>query len=148
MHENLGSLREERGIEIDALGLMLNLDPEAVLALEEDPLEALEVLELQQWAQWATLLDLPLIELLALLQLCPTGTVTPMTFRELRDALGEVAAKGGGLEKIEELTGWELGDFIRDPEDGWSRKLPFFQAVSRVSGRDWRGIAAAYGVPV
>jgi hypothetical protein len=146
--DSLTSLREACGLEIEAIALLVNLDPDEVTLLEADPEEALETLDLHQWIEWSTNLGLPLLELIASLDLCDSGPVKALTFKELRDSLGIIIASHGGVEAVEEEIGWELRTFIRNPEDGWSRKLIFFRSVAEVTGCDWRGILAAYGVPV
>ncbi len=145
--ENLTSLRESRGLEPEAIALLINMEPDDVLRFEADPAAALEELDMHQWTQWSSNLGMPLLELLAMLKLCEIGTVIPVTFREWRDAIGVLVAELGGLEIAEERIGWDLADFIRDPEDGWSRKLIFFRSVAKAVGRDWRGVAGAYGTP-
>lgn len=145
--ENLATLRTARGLEPEAIALLINMEPEDVLRFEADPTSALEELDLHQWTQWAANLGLPLLELLATLKLCETGAVVPVTFREWRDAIGVLASELGGLEAAEDRIGWDLADFVRDPEDGWSRKLIFFHSLAKAVGRDWRGVAAAYGSP-
>jgi transcriptional regulator with XRE-family HTH domain len=144
----LQSLREASGCSFEALALVLNVDAESIEAWESDLTDAADQLELQQWAAWASALGLTLIELLAQIGLCAPGAVTPLTFQEFRDRVGALAGKMGSVHQVEELTGWELGEFIRNPEDGWSRKLGFFKSVAQVVGVDWRSVIASYGAPV
>jgi hypothetical protein len=144
----LRALREAAQLDIDSLALALQIDPDTMERCEASADEALDTLELHQWSAWAAQLDLPLIEMLAQAGLAEKGAVKALTFRELRDALGELAGREGSLHRVEERSGWELEAFIRDPEDGWTRKLGFFQSVAQTVGRDWRGIAAAYPAPL
>jgi transcriptional regulator with XRE-family HTH domain len=144
----LQSLREASGCGFDALALVMNVEPESVEAWETDLVDAVDQLELQQWAAWASALGLSLIEFLAQIGLCVPGKVHPITFQEFRDAIGNLAAGKGGLQAVEDETGWELGEFVRNPEDGWSRKLGFYKSVSKAAGLDWRSVIAAYGAPV
>lgn len=147
-YPTLGQLRESAGLDAEDLAMVLHLDPETFASCESDAQEALETLELHQWATWAEQLQLPLLEMLAQAGLASPGQVTPLTFREMRDALGDHIAHLGSLALAEEQTGWELESFIRDPEEGWARKLGFFQSIAKATGRDWRGIAAAYPAPL
>jgi hypothetical protein len=141
-------LRESIGLNAEDLAMAMHLDPETFASCESDFHEAIETLELHQWATWAEQLQLPLLEMLAQAGIAQPGQVTPLTFRELRDALGDLIARLGSLALAEEQTGWELESFIRDPEEGWSRKLSFFQSLAQATGHDWRAIAAAYPAPL
>lgn len=147
-YPTLLQLRESIGLNAEDLAMAMHLDPETFASCESDIHEALETLELHQWATWAEELQLPLLEMLAQTGIAQPGQVTPLTFRELRDALGDLIARLGNLTLAEEQTGWELESFIRDPEEGWARKLSFFQSLAQATGRDWRGIAAAYPAPL
>lgn len=148
MVKRLQSLREASGCSFEALALVLNVDSVTVEAWESDLADAVDQLELQQWAAWASALGLTLIELLAQIGLCAPGVVAPMTFQEFRDHIGALAGKMGSVHQVEEVTGWELGEFIRNPEDGWSRKLGFFKSVAKAVGADWRSVIASYAAPV
>jgi hypothetical protein len=147
-YPQLRALREAAQLDLDNLALAMQIDPESMERCEASADEALDTLELQQWAAWAAQLGLPLIEMLAQAGLAEPGSVKALTFRELRDAVGDLAGREGSLHRVEERSGWELEAFIRDPEDGWTRKLGFFQSVAQTVGRDWRGIAAAYPAPL
>jgi hypothetical protein len=120
MDENLGNqlmqLRESADCDFDALAAAMNVDAEDIETWERNPESAVEQLELRQWVAWAEALHLPLIEMLAQAGLCAKGAVHPITFRELRDRIGELSARLGGLHCAEDLTGWELGEFVRNPE--------------------------------
>jgi len=148
MH-TLRSLRLKFGLDPDSLAMAVDLSAEQYLLLENDNQEAEETLDLQQWSQLSAAFGQTLLDLVCKLELAsepaPGTEISPITFRELRDRVGIEAARSDGVEQLENRLGWEIRDFVRDPEDGWSRKLGFYRSLASEIGSDWRGILACYG---
>lgn len=143
MEERLKALRLKAGLDPETLADQIGISPGWYEDLEREESQVEETLDLEQVRKLALQLNVGLAQLLTGAPL-PPGTPV-LTFTELARHLRRRLEEEVRLEDLEEKTGWELGAFLKHPEqEGWGHHIPFYRDVCATLGLDWLGILA-YG---
>jgi hypothetical protein len=140
--QRIRTLRENRGINIDAVVEKLALNRPSAYDLESYDDEALMCISLRQFALLCELLG---ADPLALAD--PTDSLSlyealsPIELAKIvRQRSQDVATSG---EDFEDQAGWDIGKFLADPNAIWEWNMDCLGDVCSAAGVDWRRVAVA-----
>src|SRR5687767_11903163 len=124
----LKALRLKAGLDPDILADQIGISAGWYEDLENEEGQVEETLDLEQVRKLALQLNVGLSQFLTGAPL-PPGTPV-LTFTELARHLRRRLEDEVRLVELEEKMGWELGTFMKHPEqEGWGHHVPFFRDV-------------------
>lgn len=140
------ALREKSGLRSENLADEIGISAAWFDEMENGESDLEETLDLEQIRKLSLLLGVGMAQLLAGAPV-PAGT-QPLSFKDLARHLRRRLENEPGLDALEEKTGWDLGAFLKRPDqEGWGQRVPFFRDVCGALGLDWNGVLA-YGESV
>jgi len=127
--------RESMGLSVEEMAVKLEMDAVSYHEVESRPEYPGHVLSLNQLYQLCAVLKTSPRDLFS----DPPHGQGPATFAELKETLlGQLAENRLSIGQFEANVGWEIKDFIDNPESALSWTIERLRAICAALGLDWR----------